>query len=545
MYHILVVDDEKLMRTYLANSIPSFTDKFQVNGIAKDGLEAIELLKKQHFEVVITDIKMPEVDGLSLAKYIADNFPDIIVIIISGYNDFEYARSAIQYRVTDYLLKPLVDQNLILLLESIARRLEKQPASAFLSGESVSTEQELKKALFGSILEGNTALTYDLFQRLESCGLSCPASHHVLLKCLPDTLELLLKNRTAFDVTADHLRLNQLLQDICADFGYTTLYNTDGATYILLTASDLPALTQNIHELHKELCRRTAAENMPKNLVYGSPCVKDIMELPYALQEINRLAPLSLLRRGTLYLSCDTAGYDDFIRSMHALEEQFYTDYLTCSPDRIYLDIGKMLSLFFHTSPDSSTGSSSKDQNRDCPAQENFAALLRLGSYLIQIICKRAKINPAYRRSAYTELFHQIDLHLPSGMPDEAACTLLLSNTICTLIPSSKAPAAEPGEIVTKAKEYILAHYQENISLSDVAAYCGINSSYLSDLFHKTLKESYTKYLLRIRMEQAARLLRQNPNIRVYTVAEQTGFVSVKHFNTVFKKYYGVTPKEF
>ena len=204
-----------------------------------------------------------------------------------------------------------------------------------------------------------------------------------------------------------------------------------------------------------------------------------------------------------------------------------------------------MLSLFFHTSPDSSTGSSSKDQNRDCPAQENFAALLRLGSYLIQIICKRAKINPAYRRSAYTELFHQIDLHLPSGMPDEAACTLLLSNTICTLIPSSKSPAAEPGEIVTKAKEYILAHYQENISLSDVAAYCGINSSYLSDLFHKTLKESYTKYLLRIRMEQAARLLRQNPNIRVYTVAEQTGFVSVKHFNTVFKKYYGVTPKEF
>ena len=78
-----------------------------------------------------------------------------------------------------------------------------------------------------------------------------------------------------------------------------------------------------------------------------------------------------------------------------------------------------------------------------------------------------------------------------------------------------------------------------------MAAYCGINSSYLSDLFHKTLKEPYTKYLLRIRMEQAARLLRQNPNIRVYTVAEQTGFVSVKHFNTVFKKYYGVTPKEF
>ena len=62
MYHILVVDDEKLMRTYLAGSIPSYTSKFQVSGIAEDGLEAIALIKKQHFDVVITDIRMPEVD---------------------------------------------------------------------------------------------------------------------------------------------------------------------------------------------------------------------------------------------------------------------------------------------------------------------------------------------------------------------------------------------------------------------------------------------------------------------------------------------------
>lgn len=545
MYHILVVDDEKLMRTYLANSIPSFSEKFQVNGIAKDGSEAIELLKKQHFEVVITDIKMPEVDGLSLAKYIADNFPDVIVIIISGYDDFEYARSAIQYRVTDYLLKPLVDQNLILLLESIAARLEEQQSSAFLSCETVSTEKELKTALFGSILEGNSTQTYELFHRLESCGLSCPSDHYVLLKCLPDTLDLLLKNRTAFDVTTDHLRLNQFLQDLCAKDGYSTLYNTDGATYILLTASDASLLPQNIQSFYAELSKRAAAGNMPKSIVYSSPNIQDIMELPYALQEINRMAPLSLLKGCSLYLSTDAVAYAGFIGPMHILEEQLYTDYLTCSLDRLYLDIGKMISLTFHTPACISPQRSSKDCGADCPSQENFAALLRLGSYMIQIICERAKINPAYRRNAYTELFHQIDLHLSSGIPDETTYTLMLTNAVRALIPSSRTSAAGPGEIVTKAKEYILSHYQENISLSDVAAHCGINSSYLSDLFHKTLKESYTKYLLRIRMEQAARLLRQNPDIRVYTVAEQTGFVSVKHFNTVFKKYYGVTPKEF
>ena len=106
MYNILVVDDEKLMRTYLANIIPSLTDAYQVSGIAEDGREAIDLLNKQHYDVVITDIKMPEVDGLNLARYIHENHPDTVVIIVSGYNNFSYARKAIQYQVTDYLLKP-------------------------------------------------------------------------------------------------------------------------------------------------------------------------------------------------------------------------------------------------------------------------------------------------------------------------------------------------------------------------------------------------------------------------------------------------------
>lgn len=100
-------------------------------------------------------------------------------------------------------------------------------------------------------------------------------------------------------------------------------------------------------------------------------------------------------------------------------------------------------------------------------------------------------------------------------------------------------------QIVTAAKEFILSHYQENISLSDVADHCRVTNSYLSDLFHKKLKEPYSKFILRIRMEQAVRLLRQNPDIRIYSIAEQTGFVSVKHFNTVFKKYYGVTPTNY
>ena len=145
MYNILVVDDEKLMRTYLANIIPSLTDAYQVSGIAEDGREAIDLLKKQHYDVVITDIKMPEVDGLNLARYIHENHPDTIVIIVSGYNNFSYARKAIQYQVTDYLLKPLVDKDLKELLDSVSTRLSSISGTSNWVIEDFSFEVKIKK----------------------------------------------------------------------------------------------------------------------------------------------------------------------------------------------------------------------------------------------------------------------------------------------------------------------------------------------------------------------------------------------------------------
>lgn len=106
----------------------------------------------------------------------------------------------------------------------------------------------------------------------------------------------------------------------------------------------------------------------------------------------------------------------------------------------------------------------------------------------------------------------------------------------------------QPGQdsrlspVILQAKEYIARNYQSNISLSDVAEHCSVSSSYLSDLFHKQLGISYLKYITGMRMEQAAKLLKSHPDMRIFEVAAQTGFLSDKHFISVFKKHYGVSP---
>ena len=99
--------------------------------------------------------------------------------------------------------------------------------------------------------------------------------------------------------------------------------------------------------------------------------------------------------------------------------------------------------------------------------------------------------------------------------------------------------------VIKMAKEYITQHFCECISLSEVADYCNVNSSYLSNLFHKQLGISYSKYLMQIRMERAAAYLKDSPEIKIYEIGEKLGFVSTKHFISVFKKYYGISPTTY
>lgn len=106
-FKVIVADDEKLIAQNIARKIEQANDAFEVVALAGTGLEAYELTQKYLPDVVFSDIKMPEMDGLELIEQLEKHHPAILTIIISGYNDFEYARSAIQHRAVDYLLKPV------------------------------------------------------------------------------------------------------------------------------------------------------------------------------------------------------------------------------------------------------------------------------------------------------------------------------------------------------------------------------------------------------------------------------------------------------
>ena len=122
-FHLLIVDDEVVIRKGLSDYINWDAYDCQVTATASNGKEAIEIIENNNIDIVLTDIKMPVLDGIGLAEYVYENHPDIAVIILSGYSEFEYAQSAIKYQVNEYILKPAAKEKIIESVQNVAQKL--------------------------------------------------------------------------------------------------------------------------------------------------------------------------------------------------------------------------------------------------------------------------------------------------------------------------------------------------------------------------------------------------------------------------------------
>ncbi len=143
IYKYLVTEDEKLIRQNLIKKIDKLALPFLLTGEASNGKEAIEMIENNCPDLVITDIRMPQCDGLELAEYLYKNHPGIKVVILSGYNDFSYAQTAIKYAVKDYLLKPVTPEALSASLQKLLITMQKESGD-FLPYEVSSSTLEQK-----------------------------------------------------------------------------------------------------------------------------------------------------------------------------------------------------------------------------------------------------------------------------------------------------------------------------------------------------------------------------------------------------------------
>jgi two-component system response regulator YesN len=253
MYRALIVEDEDLMREYLATKLTKICPDWEAAATASDGIEAVEILAHDRFDAVLTDIRMPGMNGLELARYIRRTDPELPILILSGYNEFEYARTSMRLNVFDYLLKPINEEELSAALSAIAVQAEARygKASDQLLSAALSGNQEASNALAKNAngkVYGLIVLAPSLIMKpcerniaLDRLKTITQASVSPLCTRLSRVLVLLLESGDPLLVETDcHDKIQWFLEhhpDLRMHFGYTS-FDCDAPNTALAVAQE-------------------------------------------------------------------------------------------------------------------------------------------------------------------------------------------------------------------------------------------------------------------------------------------------------------------
>ncbi len=494
IFHLLIVDDEAATRRGLSCFFDWGSIDCTVAATACDGAEAIELIKSTPVDIVITDVKMPVTDGLELARYIYENHPQIAVIILTGYAEFEYARTAIRYNVSSFLLKPTPKDEIVAAVKEAQQRIivSKRQSSIAKSELAFLKDQFLQELTYGSVSE-------DIDKRL--------AEFHIPL----DYYYIAAFRLDGAPAELDHLKeliIQQKSNSFC--FRYNNLILS------VYFYEDLAPVLEN--------CR-------------------EIVRIPEQLYSMKVFVGVSGLHHGAAEFS--TATFE----AIHTLSLTFY------SPSSIAVfdpAAGEAENILSAEDTMSLYELENAIRQRDFQAASAVAGalFLKLKSNFVNESDAKSICSHIYYLT-----FRALAKSGRTLPPEEylarigrAADIFQLEDIVKALLAFAREELTssdrEYSRYVQEAITYIREHPADELTLDDIAQHTHMNSSYLSRIFKKECGCSVTEYITTIRMEKAKELL-ETTNLLTYEIAERIGINEPSYFSMLFKKHAGLTPTEY
>lgn len=493
--HVLIADDEFFIRQRIKKIIPWNDLGLDFAGEAENGLEVIHAIDSKPIDIIILDIKMPKMDGISVAEYIHNNYPATRMIILSGYNDFEYARSAIHYGVSDYLSKPVEESLLTSTLIECIHSLN----------EGKKREQQIKRyyhyelcAMLHHVLYGS-AKQDELY------------IHYPFLKEMDQTLFL------AVYITGnpDENILN--FTHTFREFGYTCEYSQKSEyIYILQFFLREHETAEPIHTVLTSLL-----EESEGTLFF---CFGDLIPIHADWLPAYKAVKIGL---DTRYFATE------------------FTLIPAYAPD-CKQSFASELSKIRHKITLCLNNKNEKELTADIDELFEKIETKRDADYLHMIL---------FELFMTFYISHQISGYSSTSITDLTASLLdeeyrlseLRNSTVSYGLQCIQHNASQPSDVALSRKlmNYVKNHYTEpDLSIARIAEEFSLNSSYLGTAFKKANNISILQYITNVRMEAALQLLKEDC-YKISEIAEMIGYSDVFYFSKRFKTAYGYPPKDY
>ncbi|GGI44699.1 hypothetical protein GCM10008018_08400 [Paenibacillus marchantiophytorum] len=528
MYTILIIDDEE----WIGQGVKAKLERANVAGIrlidvAIGGPQGLEMATNLRPNIIITDIRMPDIDGIQVIQELSQVLPRTKFIMLSGYADYPYVREAFKYGAQDYLLKPAASDELGKQVQSAIARIEKDNLNDQLAEKNETVARAMLAAQLPQVVHGtkrSSASAISVSEQDVSAGMKESDSHHSLeayflhhlyaISILSfddvtfskehlETVEDCMENLIRTDDLAAGLRFlafHDRQGSVCLVFNFSRSLSFDRITSLLRKAvhvlrrgndristasisqfgeglDDLSRLYKQAYHAMSERILRESCDVLQTVESLGRtetwlPAKKDVEELKQIVETLQ-------LERIHLWIDhhfSDSLRTQMFLEQLKAIYDLVLTEIYRHVHDRFLFDEGEQAAAF-----------------------DSFHSLGELRHYL-----------KSYATDTKKLITEQSTLN---------------------------------ETVITVAESIVREHYNRELQLAEVANRVSMNYSYFSKLFKERTGLTFTAYLIKVRMEEAQKLLK-DPTLRINEISEKVGYGNLYHFSRAFKNYFGVSPKE-
>ena len=532
---VFLVEDEMVIRRGIKNSIDWEKEGYIFCGEASDGELAYPMIIKEKPDILITDIRMPFMDGLELCKLVKKELPNIKILILSGYDEFDYAKEAIRLGVTEYLLKPISSGKLLEALngvsESIRREKEdKDLVRKYMEEMRENTEHE-KQKFFEQMIAGNLSMA-DALETGKKYEMNLSAGMYNLLLF---RFTLGKENRKSGELLGEaEYAIEKLTERL--EYVFEFQRGVEGWAFLLM-ADNEEQMSERVKELSKDL------EEIMKNystIAYFGGIGQPVARLR-ELEESFREAERALAARFTMELNRIISVEDiRMAQNVDTLDDIEITSFGEIEKTRT------MLEKFLNNGAEDEIDEFVDVYINELPEENLKSVLMRqyiiMDAYIVMMsFCEKIEGIEGEMQAQSEELKNSMKT-IQTLEEIKNYIRMLLKKIIGVRDTIS---GRRYSDIIEIAKDQIRKTYMsDEISLNTIAAEVGMSPSYFSSIFSKEMGKTYVEYLTEIRMDRAKELLMCS-SMKTSEIGYEVGYKDPHYFSYIFKKTQNCTLKEF
>lgn len=529
---LLIVDDEKSIRNGLKNGIDWEAYGIEVMETAKDGEEAFHIIKEYQPDIVITDIRMPVCDGLSLIEKTIHNKIKVSFIIISGFDDFSYAQKAMKFGVTSYLLKPIKKSSLeeeILLTSQRIREWQAEHANKTVVTRKIKQGTlALKQSFLLSFIQNQYGSAIEVKKEIErhQLALSLDDATIILVFSYEEALAKKELGSLWDNVLLFRASVMNIMSEVLGENKNEIITDANNNIIVFLQK---PFISVNEEKFLQRICHRIIS--LVKEYYHVSMYagigneVNGLLEVQESYRSALEHLSYRMYEDGQMV-------YDSTVLAKEQPPDSFASTRNNIAlVDAIYLSDKETIKTFINDFFDSLFYIKFPPPN----------FIRGMCTYLIINIQKElaAYINTGETFMEQSDYAYINKLNSLQGIKD---WTLGLFFKYSDYFNEHK--NIQRDDVIEKVKRYINEHIYEKITAEDVAEHIHLSEKYFMNYFKEKTNENFKSYILELKMEKAKELLKQG-NKSITEIAHRIGYTDYRGFNRIFKKQTGQTPSEF